>query len=89
MPATVQGIRKIKTLRKQTEFAFQVLTAQNGIMTYKLTVHSAVMGIILLLKGQCEGRQAAGKVHRLHTPVRKSFRMTMCSFNYIYSTNMH
>lgn len=89
MPATVQGIRKIQTLKKDTEFAVQVLVVQNRIKAYILTVHSVVVRMFSLLKGQDGGRQAAGKVCRLHIPVRKSLRMTMYSLNYIYSTNMY
>lgn len=61
VPATVQEVRKIKTLNKATEFAFQVLIAKNGIKTYKRIVYLVVMRIISFPKGQCEGSRLLEK----------------------------
>lgn len=86
--STVLSTRKTKTIKNTTESAFRSLLSKWGIDIQTDCPfssdgdYSASQGLVLR-------EQTAGKVCRLHSPARKSFRMTVYSFNYIYSTNMY
>lgn len=89
MPGTALDIRKTTTIKKATESAIQVLTVQSGIQTYQLTLHSVVRGLFCFSRADTKGGRLLKKWQRLRSSVRKSFSMTMHSFNYIYSAAMY